>query len=140
MPEDEMPPLPTVAAMPERPPEFSQDDEREMIIRQAASFVHEYKSERAAAQRRENNLQVQLTEAVLQSQSQQKKIDYLELENAEQCNNLTVLQCQVEDQRRVLSKLKEVLDAMNIKAPEKKPRAKKTSVTIEAATPASTND
>jgi hypothetical protein len=53
---------------------------------------------------------------------------------------LTVLQCQVEDQRRVLSKLKEVLDAMNIKAPEKKPRAKKNSVTIEAATPASTND
>lgn len=152
MPEDyEMPPLPTVAAIPtgvrggyqpeaggekpaapktgsgvERPPAFSAQDEDKMIFGKAAVMLEQLKRDREAAIQREQELQVQLTEVVLARQGDVKKSDFLELENAELRNNIQTLQSDVENYRRFMSNVKQILDSFGIKAPEKKPRKAKT--------------
>jgi hypothetical protein len=130
---DEMAPLPTVAALPVRQPEFTAQDEDKMIFGRAAVMLEQLKRDREDALRREQELQVQLAEAVLSHQSEGKKVIFLELENASLRNDIQTLQSDVERYREFMSKVKGILDLFGIKAPEKKPRkAKKSSVSIEA--------
>jgi molecular chaperone GrpE (heat shock protein) len=89
-------------------------------------MLEQLKRDREAAIQREQELQVQLTEVVLARQGDVKKIDFIELENAELRNNIQTLQSDVENYRRFMSNVKQILDSFGIKAPEKKPRKAKT--------------
>jgi cell shape-determining protein MreC len=140
MPDDDMPPLPPIATLPARQPEPSVQDEDKVIFGRAAVMLEQLKRDREDALRCEQELQVQLTEAVLARQSDVKKIEFLELENAELRNNIQTLQSDVENYRSFMSNVKKILDAFGVKAPEKKLRKAKSSVTIEAVTPSSTRD
>jgi hypothetical protein len=139
---DEMAPLPPIATLP-KPPEFNDDDRKKLIMSQAAGFVEEYKRDREASLKREQELQIQLTEAVLARQGDAKKIELLELDLAAALNDKAALESQVADYKhffvdmeKINTKVKEVLASFGVQAPEKKPRkAKKSSVTIEAITP-----
>lgn len=142
---DEMPPLPNVAKLPERPhdlsevnlsvPEFSEADQDKMIFGRAAVMLEQLKRDREDALRREQELQVQLAEAVLSHQSEGKKVIFLELENVSLRNDIQTLQSDVERYREFMSKVKGILDLFGVKAPEKKPRKAKSKVTIEAVKP-----
>ena len=124
--------VPAIASLLERVPEFSDEDHAKVIFAQASGLVDQYKRERLEAQRREHDLQVQLTEAVLARQGDAKKIEFLELENAELRNNIQTLQSDVNALREHMSKFRhvlevctQVLNTFGIKAPpkpERKPR------------------
>ena len=127
-----MPPLPNEARLPEPvmpvprgwPGSSPPLDEREIFGKAAVAF-EQLKRDREEAQAREAQLKIELTEATLAHESDRKKIGFLELENAQLRNDLQTLQSQVNDYRTFLSLQKKTLDAFNIKAPEKKPRAPK---------------
>jgi molecular chaperone GrpE (heat shock protein) len=129
---DEMPPLPPVATLPERPPAFNAQDEEALIVSRAHLLVETFKREREESKEREDRLQIQLTESVLARQSDLKKVEFLELENAELRNNLQALQSDIDGFRRLMSLIKQVLDNYGIEPPPKKPRKAKSGVTIEA--------
>ena len=131
MPDDPIPPPPTVATLPERPPErslqvgrveFNQTDQDREIFGRAAVMLEQLKRDREEAQRREGELQVQLTEALLSREGDTHKVSFLELENAELRNTIAGLQNDVEAYRQFMSSVKKVLDNFGITAPPKKPR------------------
>jgi uncharacterized protein (DUF885 family) len=134
----------------ERPrdlPEFSEADQDKMIFGRAAVMLEQLKRDREDALKREDELKVQLAESVLARQGDANKIEFLELENAELRNNAATLQADLNNfrtflsnARRTIDMLNKILDSFGIKAPEKKRKAKKNSVTIEAVKPTSTND
>jgi molecular chaperone GrpE (heat shock protein) len=105
---------------PELPPATEKTDEQ--IFGEAAVMLHRIKQAREAAQQREQQLQVELTETVLARQGDAKKIEFLELENAELRNNIATLQSEIEDYRASMAKMKEIFDRFGIKPPEKKTR------------------
>jgi hypothetical protein len=124
MPHDDPPPLVMRAGtQPEpapTPPPREADKTDEEIFGEAAVMLRQLKRDRETAQQREQQLQVELTEALLARQGDGKKVDFLELENAELRNNIATLQSQIEDYRTFMSRMKEILDRFGIKASEKK--------------------
>jgi len=123
MPDDPIPPPPPVARLPEPPPFLDQvaDQDREIFGR-AAVMLEQLKRDREHAQQREQELQVQLTEALLSREGDTQKVSFLELENAELRNTIAGLQSDVEAYRQFMSSVKKVLDNFGIVAPPKKPR------------------
>jgi hypothetical protein len=131
--EDELPPPPPLTAVDspfddigaptgDRPPEYTQADHDREIFGRAAVVFEQIQRDRTEMQRREEQLRIDLTEATLAHEGDRKKIDYLELENAELRNTITTLQTDLNECRTFLSKIKEVLDRFGIQAPPKKPR------------------
>jgi hypothetical protein len=126
----EIPPLPTTAELP-KPPSFSADDEDKMIFGKAAVLLEQLKRDRQQAQQREDDLKGQLAEAVLARAGDCKKIDFLEMENSELRTTISTLQSDNNALRELMSKTRAIWDLFGIKAPEKKRKPKKSSVTIE---------
>ena len=122
MPDDPIPPPPSVARLPELPPSFDQADHDREIFGRAAVLHDQLKRELINAERREQELQVQLTEALLSREGDTQKVSFLELENAELRNTIAGLQSDVEAYRQFMSSVKKVLDNFGITAPQKKPR------------------
>ena len=122
MPDDPIPP-PPVARLPKPPPFLDQvaDQDREIFGR-AAVLHDQLKRELLNAEQREQELQVQLTEALLSREGDTQKVSFLELENAELRNTIAGLQSDVEAYRQFMSSVKKVLDNFGITAPPKKPR------------------
>jgi len=131
MPDDHITP-PPIATL----PEFNAQDEDKMIFGRAAVMLEQLRRDREDALKRERDLQVQLTEAVLahqgQGQGDAKKIGFLELENAEHRNTIATLQSDVNELRAFLSNarrtvdmLSQILNRFGIEAPPKKPRKAK---------------
>jgi hypothetical protein len=127
MPDDELPPLPPVATMPEPVPEFSTHDEEALIVSRAHLLVEQFKRDRAKAEQICEQLQVELTESVLARQGDVKKVEFLELENAQIRNDLQALQSDIDGYRNLLSLVKQVLDNYGIEAPPKKGRKEKST-------------
>jgi hypothetical protein len=103
------------------------------IMRTATALVEKYERENAGGRRREEELKISLTEETLAHEATKKKVDYLELENAELRNNLQTLQAQVEDYRRFLSKIRELLDFFNIEKRTRNNNGKKKAAAAAAA-------
>jgi len=105
-------------------PAFSvhNEDLDKEIFGRAAVMLEQLKRDREQAQRREGELQVQLTEALLSREGDTQKVSFLELENAELRNTIAGLQSDVEAYRQFMSSVKKVLDNFGITAPPKKPR------------------
>jgi hypothetical protein len=120
--EDEQAEPPPVANLPELPSVFNQADHDREIFGRAAVMLEQLKRDREDAQRREGELQVQLTEALLHREGDTQKVSFLELENAELRNTIASLQSDVEAYRQFMSSVKKVLDNFGITAPAKKPR------------------
>lgn len=128
-----LPPTPPpIATMPPPnvPPEISRHDEDKVIFGRAAVMLEQLKRDREAAQRREQELQIQITETLLARQADAKKIDFIELENAELRNNIANLQAQVEEYRTFMGKLKQNFDTFGIKSKPKMPRKKRRKIEI----------
>lgn len=103
------------------PPPLPDDNDRTAIVKAAAVYDE--------IKRREEDLQVQLTEAVLARQADKQKIGFLERENADLRldiaqlqNTIATLQADVLDKDKFMSLVRQVLDKYGIKAPPKKPR------------------
>jgi hypothetical protein len=126
----EIPPLPATAELP-KPPDFSVADEDSMIFGKAAVLHQQLKRELADGKIREDDLKGQLAEAVLARAGDSKKIDFLELENGELRTTISTLQSDNNALRELMSKTRAIWDLFGIKAPEKKRKPKKSSVTIE---------
>jgi hypothetical protein len=118
MPDDRVEP-PPVASMPEP---FNEEDENKLIFSKAAVAYEQLKRDRLAAEKREQEMQVQLTEMVLAREGDAKKIDFLELENAELRNDIAALKTDIESYRSFMSSMKKFFDNFGIEAPAKKPR------------------
>jgi DNA repair exonuclease SbcCD ATPase subunit len=132
-----MPPIP-VAVIPQSqtlPSEASQQDEDKIIFGRAAVMLEQLKRDREDAQRREQELQIQITETLLARQADAKKIDFLELDNAELRNNIANLQAQVEEYRTFMGKLKQNFDTFGIKSKQKTPRKKRRKIEITESPP-----
>ena len=103
------------------PPPLPDDDDRTAIVKAAAVYDE--------IKRREEDLQVQLTEALLSRQTDRQKIGFLEKESAELHleiarlqNTIATLQADVMDKDKFMSLVRQVLDKYGIKPPPKKPR------------------
>jgi hypothetical protein len=83
-------------------------------MRHATALVEKYEREASGARKREEVLQISLTEETMAHQSTKKKVDFLELENAELRNNLQATTAQNDDMKRFLAKIKELLDFFSI--------------------------
>lgn len=123
---------PPVAMIPQSTPspEANQHDEDKMIFGRAAVMLEQLKRDREAAQRREQELQVQVTETLLARQADAKKIDFLELDNAELRNNIATMQAQIEEYKTFMGKIKQNLDTFGIKSKPKAPRKKRRKIEI----------
>jgi len=106
----------------ERPPQYSQADHERDILAKAAVIHDQLMRDRADAEKRIADLQIQLTEALLSRQGDGKKTEILELENAQLRNDLQSMQVDLNELRRFMSLVKQVLDKFGIKPPEKRPR------------------
>src|SRR5262252_5322297 len=91
-PEEEMPPLPKIAALPPRAtplptaPDFSEHDRKRMVMQEAAAAHDEYMRERAAMQ-----------EKIDSHANDGKKIHFLELENSQLRTEIQTLQSDLND-------------------------------------------
>jgi hypothetical protein len=119
----EIPPLP-VATLPE-PPDYSQADHERDVFTKAAVQFDAIKRRIAGAEDRENALKAEVAEAVLARVGDQKKIAFLEAENAQLRNDIQTLQVDINEKNRFMSLTRQVLDKFDIKPPEKKPRLSK---------------
>src|SRR5262245_6697902 len=143
---EEMPPLPVTAELPKPPsfynpgnepvPDYSQADRDRDILGKAAVIHDQLMRDRADAEQKITDLQIQLDEALLSRQVDGKKTEMLEKENSQLRDTIAKLQSEVNDYRTFMSLQKKALDAWGIKAPEKKPRVKKSIADAGSASPA----
>lgn len=103
------------------------------IMRKATELVEKYEKEQAGGRKREEALQIALTEETLAHKSTQKKVGFLELENAEIRNNLQAALAQNVDMKRFLSKIKEMLDFFSIEKRVRNNNGKKKPAALAAA-------
>ena len=125
-PEPETYEIPPVAALPE-PPDYSQADHERDVFTKAAVQFDAIKRRIAGAEDRENALKAEVAEAVLARAGDQRKIEFLERENAQLRNDIQTLQSDRSEKDRFMSLVRQVLDKFDVKAPEKKPRAPRVS-------------
>jgi len=103
-------------------PEYSQADHERDILGKAAVIHAQLMRDKAEAEKREQQLKIELTEALLGHEGINKKVSLLELENIQLRNDLQTLQVDLTEARRFMSLVRQVLDKFGVKAPEKKPR------------------
>jgi len=128
-PVDEIQPLPTIARI-EEVPAFTPEDEERLAMENAARVHARFVRERQDFEEKIKQLEAQLAEASDNHKGENKKVTFLELENLQLRNDIQTLQSELTDIRRYLSLQKQVYDRFNVKAPEKKPRKKKTVETV----------
>ena len=116
MADDNTPPLPTIVALPTPLPRGETEAERDArVFGEAAVRTDQLRRKIEAAGQRESELSERC-------ESLQKKVDFLELENAEYRNTIQTLESDKYNKDQVLSKLRQCLDALDVKSPPKKIR------------------
>lgn len=121
MPRLEVPPLPTIASVPHPTPpggDGSPLNTATIMSKANSLLIQQIQNERKSFEK----IQSEAVEVVFRHEQDQKKINYLELENAELRNTIQTLSSQVEDFRKLLGYVKERLDYFEIRKPPAKPR------------------